>query len=264
MVAVLASPIVCGDSFAPELVIFFEFESLVADGDVRATVLIMLLLLLLFSLLADFDLELTTWLRAKSYSHLRKSGFLYGDNGFVPSRFLNDSLDATEHFTVEFDVAGGPYGGRLLILADMGLLVFSALDVAEIGNFFTGNLFVAPLAASDDGFLLFELVKAPDTTIESLNALLLLMLLIGLLLLMLWLLLIVLLLLVLVFFRLNLPLPLVVVVFWLLLLMLDALVAFEYEHREWDKLVGNTLNLAHGFTLMDADVEMGDDERLIE
>lgn len=208
-VAVLTSPIVCGDSFAaPKPMVFIEYESLVVGDEERVTEL--LLLLLLFSLLADFDLELITWLRAKSYSHLRKSGFLYGDNGFVPSRFLNDSLDATEHFTVEllaFDVARGPVMGRLLILADTGLLVFNAVDVAEIGNFFTGNLFVAPLAASDEGFLLFELVKAPDTTIESLNALLLLLVLIGLLLLMLWLLLIVLLLLVLVFFTLNLPLP---------------------------------------------------------
>lgn len=46
--------------------------------------------------------------------------------------------------------------------------------------------------------------------------------------------------------------------------MLDAVVALEYEHREWVKLVGNTPKLAHGFTLMDADVEMGDDERLLK
>lgn len=47
--------------------------------------------------------------------------------------------------------------------------------------------------------------------------------------------------------------------------MLDALLAaLEYEHREWDKLIGKTLKLAHGFTLMDADVEMGDDERVLK
>lgn len=49
--------------------------------------------------------------------------------------------------------------------------------------------------------------------------------------------------------------------------MLDgapAVALVEYEHREWDKLTGKTPKLAHVFTLMDADVEMGDDERLLK
>lgn len=257
-VAVPSSPIVCdnlrGDSFTPNMVILFKLESLAGEGT-RATD--ELLMVLLFgSLLADFDRELITWLRAKSYSHLRKSGFLYGDNGFVPRRFLNDSLDVTEHFTVElllqllalaFDVFRLLFMGRVLdddvlfFAVEIGRLAFNALEVDEIGSFFTGNL----CTESADGFLLFKLVIAADTAIDSLNALLLLLIAL------------------LVFLRLW---------FWLLLMLLllllvVLLVAFEYEHREWDKLVGSTPPkwlVAHGFTLMDADVDMGDDDRLLK
>lgn len=270
--AVFASPIVCdnfrGDSFTPKMVILFKFESLAGDGT-RAAVLL-LILLLFGSPVADFDLELMTWLRAKSYSHLRKSGFLYGDSGFVPNRFLNDSLGVTEHFMVALllllDGAKVPFmdvdGGA--DLADTGLLAFSALDVDEIGSFFTRNLLVAPLTASDDAFLFFKFVRAADTTIESLNALLLLLLIDAVLLL---LLLLIALELLMVFFRLNLLLCMLLLLFWLLLTVLDgapAVALVEYEHREWDKLTGKTPKLAHVFTLMDADVEMGDDERLLK
>lgn len=168
---------------------------------------------------------------------------MYGDSGFVPSRFLNDSLGVTEHFMVEllldplpFVVANVPLMGRVwdeadvytvcvvpFVAVDIGLLVFSlnAPGADEI-NFFTVYLFVA---ASDDGeqfdFLLFKLAMLADTTTDSLSALLaplwlvwgLLLLLLLFWLLVVWLIALLLLLLLVVFFRLNLLLLLLFILF---------------------------------------------------